>query len=138
MVVADFIYLYVEDDPLSREALKIVMTSVMGVKHLHILEDSTDFMARVRALPAVPDLFMLDIHMMPYDGFEMLSMLRTDSTYAQSRVIALTASVMNEEVAMLKERGFNGAIGKPIDVAQFSGLIQRVMRGDSVWHITQT
>jgi CheY-like chemotaxis protein len=136
-VVTDFTYLYVEDDPLSREALKIVMTRVMGVKHLHIFEDSTDFMARVQALPTIPDLFMLDIHMVPHDGFEMLTMLRADPAYAQACVIALTASVMNEEIAMLKDRGFNGAIGKPIDVAQFGALIQRVMHGETVWHITE-
>lgn len=136
-MVADFTYLYVEDDPLSREALKLILTRVMGIKHLHIFEDSTDFMARVRALPTIPDLFMLDIHMLPHDGFELLDMLRAEPDYAQARVIALTASVMNEEVAMLKARGFNGAIGKPIDVAQFPKLIQRVMQGETVWHITE-
>ena len=45
-MVKEYVYLYVEDDPLSREALSIIFTRVMKVKQLYILEDSTDFMAR--------------------------------------------------------------------------------------------
>ena len=70
-------------------------------------------MRRIEALPSVPDVIFLDIHMKPHDGFEMLTRLRQHPIFAASTIIAVTASVMNEEVDRLREAGFNGAIGKP-------------------------
>src|SRR5690242_21427523 len=48
------------------------------------------------------------------NGFQMLQMVREDSVYCDTKVVALTASVMNEEVERLRKSGFDGAIGKPI------------------------
>jgi CheY-like chemotaxis protein len=135
-MIAQHAFLYVEDDALSRDGLDVVLRRVMGIDQLWMFEDSADFISRVHGLPCKPDVFLLDIHMQPYTGFEMLSMLRSDPAYARSTVIALTASVMNEEVEMLRTSGFNGVIGKPIDVSTFPDLIERVVGGESIWHIT--
>jgi DNA-binding NarL/FixJ family response regulator len=135
-VFNEHVYLYVEDDPLSREAIRVVLTRVMGVERLWVFEDSDDFMHRVKALDHAPDVILLDIQVAPYNGFDMLAMLRRDPVFRTARVVALTASVMNEEVAMLQESGFDGAIGKPINVATFPGVIEQIIHGKSVWYIT--
>ncbi|MGJ3237122.1 MAG: response regulator [Anaerolineae bacterium] len=129
-------YVYVEDDPMSREALSLILKRVMKLEHVHIFEDSTDFMTRVSALSTVPDIFLLDIHMHPHSGFEMLAMLRADDRYRASRIIALTASVMNEEIDLLKTSGFDGVIGKPINVPTFPKILGRITHGETIWHIT--
>ncbi|MFW5748285.1 MAG: response regulator [Chloroflexota bacterium] len=136
-MINDHIYLYVEDDPLSREALEVILRRVMKIERLHVFEDSADFMDRLSGLPDTPDFILLDIHMQPYTGFEMLNMLRGEPTFQDAIIIALTASVMNEEVQLLRESGFDGVIGKPINVATFPGLIQRVIQGESIWYITE-
>jgi len=128
-------FLYVEDDALSREILQIIMINAMGVHHLHVLEDSQDFMQKIVALPQKPDVILLDINVMPIDGFTMLQQIRADARYADTVVIALTASVMNEEVARLRKGGFNGAIAKPVNVMSFPSLIDRVLLGETVWHV---
>ncbi|MBI5959236.1 MAG: response regulator [Chloroflexi bacterium] len=133
----DFVYLYVEDDALSREALTVILQRMMRIERLYVFENSADFMTRVKALPHKPDLILLDIHMAPITGFEMLKQLRQDSEYQTTKIIALTASVMNEEVELLKASGFDGVIGKPISVGQFPVLIARVIRGETIWHITE-
>jgi CheY-like chemotaxis protein len=74
--------------------------------------------------------------MKPYDGLELLSMLRGDPQFDKSKVIALTASVTNEEVSMLKQSGFDGAIAKPLNIEAFPGLISQIVQGESVWYIT--
>jgi CheY-like chemotaxis protein len=135
-IMNNLTFLYVEDDPLSREALKVVLQRVMKLEHVYIFEDSTDFLNRVRALPNIPNVVLLDIHVDPYSGFEMLDMLRSDANYQATTIIALTASVMNEEVELLKNSGFDGAIGKPINVASFPDLMKRIVVGETVWHIT--
>lgn len=136
-MITDLSFLYVEDDPFSREGLDLVLRRVMGIADVTIFDNSFNFIDRVRALPRKPDVFLLDIHMKPYDGFEMLAILRADPHYARALIIALTASVMSEEVHILRASGFNGIISKPIDVATFPRLIERAVSGEAVWTITE-
>jgi CheY-like chemotaxis protein len=127
--------LYVEDEPMSRMVMSILLTKKLGLEDVTIFSDSSNFLERVKKLPQTPDVVFLDIHVPPYDGFQMLSMLRALPEYENVRVIALTASVMNEEVQELKEAGFDGGIAKPIDQSIFDTLLQRIMNGDEVWSI---
>ncbi len=127
--------LYVEDDPLSREVMRMMVKRVPHIANLTIFDDSTDFLTRVHQLNPTPTLILLDIHVYPMDGFTMLSQLRADPKFSQTRIIALTASVMNEEVSQLRTRGFDGAIAKPLSLQSFPGLIARIINGEPVWHI---
>lgn len=131
----DYSYLYVEDDALSQEIMKIIMENSMGVERFTVFSDSTNFMERVNSLSPCPQIFLLDIHIKPHTGFELLEMLRADENYSDCVIIALTASVMNEEVEKLRQSGFDGAIGKPLSVQTFPSLVQRILDGESVWHI---
>lgn len=135
MMLETYAYLYVEDEPLSREIMQMIMVNVVGVRDLTIFEDSRDFVSRVKALPKVPDVIMLDIHVKPIDGFEMLALLRNDPAFSGARIIALTASVMNEEIRRLRTSGFQGAIGKPLSLQTFPDLLRRVVEGEAIWHI---
>lgn len=133
--MSDLNYLYVEDDPLSCQVMQLLLEMGLGTKNLVIFSDSTDFMTRLAALPQPPDIIMLDIHVKPHDGFEMLTMIRSNPLYADTPVIALTASVMNEEVAQLRASGFSGAIGKPLSFQTFPDLLLRAAQGEKIWHI---
>jgi len=132
---SNYTYLYVEDDSSSREIMRMIMENAMGVSTLTIFDDSADYMNRLHQLPHKPDVILLDIHIKPYDGFVLLNSLRADPDFRYSKIIALTASVMNEEVARFRTEGFNGAIAKPLSVQTFPGLITRILNGESVWHI---
>lgn len=125
---------YVEDDDLSREILDMIVEDMDGYD-LITFTDSSDFVSRVNQLPESVALILLDIHLKPYDGFEMLKMLRQQDRFRDVPIIALTASVMNEEVNRLKQAGFNGAIAKPVDQDNFPGLIDEVLVGKSIWSI---
>jgi CheY-like chemotaxis protein len=131
----NYAYLYVEDDPLSREVMQVLMENAMDVRSLTIFDDSVDFMGRIQSLPRIPDVILLDIHVKPYDGFEMLQQLQADPAYQNSKVIALTASVMNEEVEKLRTSGFDGAIAKPLSIQTFPDMIARVLAGEVIWYI---
>lgn len=134
-MMASPVVLYVEDDPRSRRVIELLLTREMQLEHVTILEDSADFVQRVHALTPKPDVILLDIHVKPHSGFEMLDMLRGMNEFAQIPIVALTASVMNEEVQKLKEVGFHSVIAKPIDVDHFPELLQRIARGEAIWRI---
>lgn len=129
------VLVYVEDDENSIIVMKMVVERVMGLPKLHVLQSRADFVEQVKELGIVPDVFLLDIHMKPYDGIELLSMLRKDPQFEVSKVIALTASVTNEEIALLKSGGFDGAIAKPLNIEAFPDLISKIMNGEQVWYI---
>jgi CheY-like chemotaxis protein len=128
-------FLYVEDEPMSRTVMQMLMVRKMGYKNLTIFEDSGDFIAKVENLPSKPDIIFLDIHMQPNSGFEMLQMLRNNPNYKKVRVVALTASVMNEEIELLRNAGFDGGIAKPIDQLSFPDVLERILKGEEVWNI---
>ena len=129
------ILVYVEDDENSILIMKMVVERVMKLPALYVLKSSADFVQQVKGLGVVPDIFLLDIQMKPYDGVKLLSMLRADPLFNSCKVIALTASVTNEEVSMLKDGGFDGAIAKPLNIEIFPDLITKIIRGEPVWYI---
>ena len=127
--------LCVEDDSSNRLVMKLLVEKTLNVRYCAIFEDSADFLPRVRNLPVRPDIILLDIHVSPFNGFQMLKMIREDSVYFDTKVVALTASVMNEEVERLRKSGFDGAIGKPISLSTFPIIVERILKGESVWQV---
>ena len=129
------VLVYVEDDEASILVMKMVGERVMGLPTLYVLQSRADFVQQVKDLGIMPDVFLLDIQMKPYGGVELLSMLRGDPRFNQSKVVALTASVTNEEISLLKSGGFDGAIAKPLNIEVFPNLIARIINGEQIWYI---
>jgi len=127
--------LYVEDDPFSRDVVRMAQRMSPDISGLTVFDDSRDFEHKLLELQPQPDLILLDIHMKPFSGFEMLKMIRSHAEFDRTYVVALTASVMNEEVRMLQEAGFQGGISKPLHLEIFPELIQRIMNGERIWHV---
>lgn len=127
--------LYVEDDLMSRKVMKMLLSGRLQIDNVTIFEDSHDFMAKVKQVSPRPDIIFLDIHVDPLDGFEMLKLLRQSEEFQDTPIVAMTASVMNEEVARLQTSGFDGCIAKPLDKNIFPDLLERILSGESVWSI---
>jgi CheY-like chemotaxis protein len=135
-MLGEHVYLYVEDDAFSRDIMKTILQRVMQVERFLILEDSADFLRRTKTWGLMPDVILLDIHMRPFTGIELLQIIRADADLCKAKVVALTASVMSDEVEMLRLAGFDSTIAKPISAKTFPGLIDRVLQGEPVWNIT--
>lgn len=127
--------LYVEDDSLSRMVVDILLREQMGLQHVVIFEDSRNFRERIDEFPFLPDIILLDIHMKPINGFQMLDILRQHPRYQNLSIVALTASVMNEEIDQLRSAGFDGVLAKPLDQAAFPGMLYRLLNGEKIWSI---
>lgn len=127
--------LYVEDEARSRRVMQMLLSIKMKLPHVTIFADSSDFLARAEALDPKPDVIFLDIHVDPYNGFEMLEMLRRSEKFHETHIIALTASVMNEEVHQLRGSGFDGCLSKPVDSDTFPELLSQIMQGEEIWRV---
>jgi CheY-like chemotaxis protein len=127
--------LYVEDDEGSRNVVRMAQRMNPQLMKLTIFEDSQNFEQQLLSLQPQPNMIFLDIHVKPLTGFEMLEIIRSYEQYSQVPVLAMTASVMNEEVQTLKDAGFDGVFSKPLDLDIFPELLQRVIQGERVWYV---
>jgi CheY-like chemotaxis protein len=74
-----------------------------------------------------PDLLLLDIHLPDIDGFKVLAELRADAATRHLPVVAVTAQAMPDEVRRVKAAGFDDYLPKPLDVARFDALLERLL-----------
>src|SRR5258705_8528136 len=76
-----------------------------------------------------PDVVFLDLEMPGLDGFRVKDMLRTH--FEEVPIIAYTVHI--REINVVKESGFDGFLGKPVDNKRFPDQLARILRGESVW-----
>ena len=130
----DIRVLIVEDN-VRNYALLARLLSFMGVKQTewkrsgwHVLEFAQDAMPQV-------DLILLDIHLPEEDGYEVLTRLREDEHFGNTRVVAITADITSGNLSRAQAAGFDGFLAKPIDVDLFPDQIKRILGGESVWDL---
>jgi CheY-like chemotaxis protein len=136
MSISEPSFLYIDDDPISRDVVKILLERVMGYSKVTFFETSHNFMDKIRALSEVPNIIFLALQVRPHDGYEMLAALRDDPAYQHAIIIAVTANVMATDVEKMKVSGFSGLISKPIIHRIFPELLNKILAGEPVWYIS--
>lgn len=79
------------------------------------------------------DLILLDIQIPHEDGYTILRQIRNTPDLRQAKVVAVTANVMPPDVSRAEAAGFDGFIGKPINIKRFPKQIARILQGEHVW-----
>jgi two-component system cell cycle response regulator DivK len=74
-----------------------------------------------------PDLILLDIQLPGISGIEALRQLRSDPRTATIPAVAVTASVMQQDRKQITEAGFDGYIGKPINLKEFLDTVRAAL-----------
>ena len=117
--------LIVEDND---KNMKLVR-DVLQVKGYRTLEagSAEDGIALARAQK--PDLVLMDIQLPGMNGIEALGVLRADPATAAIPVIAVTASVMQQDRNLITQAGFDAYIGKPIDLKEFLEAVRTMIEG---------
>lgn len=72
-----------------------------------------------------PDLILMDIRMPVVDGMEATRIIRKNSSLKNVKIIALTASVMEEEIRKISNAGFDEFLKKPVKLPD---LIRTLIR----------
>lgn len=126
-------FVYVEDEYLNRQLAEIILRTVLQVADLEMFSDGHDIVNRLKQLSFVPDIILLDIHLNPYSGFDLLEEIRADLTFKQTKIVAITASVRVEELQRIRAKGFDGVIAKPISMQTFPDFLQHILDGQPIW-----
>jgi two-component system, cell cycle response regulator DivK len=115
--------LIVEDND---KNLKLVR-DVLQVKGFSTLEAGTAEDGIQLAREHKPDLILMDIHLPGISGIEALKVLRAEAATAGIPVIAVTASVMQQDRKQITEAGFDAYVGKPINLKEFLDAVRAAL-----------
>ena len=74
-----------------------------------------------------PDLILMDIQLPGMNGIDALRVLRGKPETERIPVIAVTASVMQQDRNLITEAGFDGYVGKPISLMEFLGAVNDML-----------
>jgi two-component system cell cycle response regulator DivK len=107
--------LIVEDNPRNMKLVR----DVLQVKGHSTLEATNAEDGIVLANEKMPELILMDIQLPGMNGIQALANLRANPATAKIPVIAVTASVMQQDRKLITEAGFDGYIGKPINLMEF-------------------
>jgi two-component system cell cycle response regulator DivK len=115
--------LIVEDN---EKNLKLVR-DVLQVKGYATIEAGTAEDGIVLARSRKPDLVLMDIQLPGMNGIDALKVLRADASTAHIPIVAVTASVMQQDRNLITEAGFDGYVGKPITLKEFIDTVRATL-----------
>ncbi|MDH5298120.1 MAG: PAS domain S-box protein, partial [Desulfobulbaceae bacterium] len=76
------------------------------------------------------DLILMDVQMPEMDGMEATRLIREIKGEAETPIIAMTASVMHEDLELCRQAGMDEIVPKPVDFSQlFATMEQAVPAG---------
>jgi len=114
--------LVVDDNEDVRRLLrKVLEASGYGVEEATSADEALEY-----TQGAVPDLVLMDMRLPGVcDGLEATRRLKSDPRLTSVPVVALTASVLENDRKMAMAAGCSGFIGKPVDIADLAGLVEK-------------
>ncbi len=126
----------VDDNPADQEIARRVFGSQASTCRLHILADGQQALTyldrnlndEVFGERELPDLILMDINMPRLSGIEVLRRIKADSSLCHIPVLMLTTSSLESDVRNSYRLGCSSYMVKPIDVPQFSTLLELLLR----------
>lgn len=120
--------LIVEDDQNSR----ILLRDALAIAEYRTIETDNAEAVLALARQHSPRLVLMDIQLQRMSGIEAFRALRQDQQTRGIPVIAVTASVMDDQRREIAEAGFDGFEQKPISVSRLLRLIRLLLSQERV------
>jgi two-component system, cell cycle response regulator DivK len=123
----------VVEDNVSNFVLIARMLGYMGI-HCEWKTSGYEVVEYADTLPRL-DLILMDIRLPYEDGYGALRKIRASAALRDTLVVAVTAEASLDQVNKAKASGFDGFLGKPLDMDRFPEQIRRILNGEAVWEI---
>jgi len=92
------------------------------------LYDFASGISALNGLPTVmPELIVMDILLPDINGTELIKKVRAINGLANVPVIAVTGFATEQDSKKFLELGFNGYLAKPINTADFTAEVKRLL-----------
>jgi len=129
----DITVLVVEDN-VSNFVLIARMLGYMGI-HCEWKTSGYEVVEYADTLPRL-DLILMDIRLPYEDGYGALKKIRASAALKETLVVAVTAEASLEQLNKARQSGFDGFLGKPLDMDRFPDQIRRILAGEPVWEMS--
>ena len=124
----------VVEDNVANFVLIARMLGYMGI-HCEWKTSGYEVVEYADTLPRL-DLILMDIRLPYEDGYSALKKIRNSEALKKTLVVAVTAEASITQMNKAKSAGFDGFLGKPLDMDKFPDQIRRMLEGDSVWELS--
>ncbi len=124
----------VVEDNVSNFVLIARMLGYMGI-HCEWKTSGYEVVEYADTLPRL-DLILMDIRLPYEDGYGALRKIRASPELKDTRVVAVTAEASQEQITKARAAGFDGFLGKPLDMDRFPDQIRRILAGEAVWEMS--
>lgn len=118
--------LYIEDNAVNRHLLDAIFETLPAYR-LTLAATGGDGLAAIRQAP--PDAVLLDLDLPDMPGLDVLREIRRHPETAALPVIALSADAVAATRKRAREAGMDGFLGKPVDIAEMTAALERVLAG---------
>lgn len=118
--------LVIDDNAQNRKVL-VQLLAKQGIDAIEV-PDSRKLSNDLPAIGAV-DVVFLDLEMPGLDGYDVKNLLREQ--LGATPIVAYTVHV--SEMNVVRQSGFDGFIGKPVDTVRFPDQLARILNGQQVW-----
>jgi two-component system cell cycle response regulator DivK len=125
-------YVLVIEDDLNNLMVATDFLHMIGVKYVNARASGWQGLKLAESMPQL-DLILLDIQLPHEDGYAILVRIRAHPKLNHTRVVAVTANVLPQDEAKARAAGFDGFIGKPLDLDRFPEQIRELLAGKPVW-----
>lgn len=117
--------LIVDDNPMFIE-----MASFVLVAAAYAVESAPDASRALATIPVFrPELILMDVQMPEIDGIELTRRLKADPATKSIVIVAFTAFALKGDSQRLQQAGFDGYIGKPVDVMMLAAQVRFWLEG---------
>jgi PAS domain S-box-containing protein len=120
----NYTVLYIEDNPDNLILVRQVLKTRPNIRLIFSRDSRTGIEL---ALAHHPDLILMDINLQGMDGFMALKALRAYREIRSIPVVAVSANAMKEDIDSGLEAGFDSYITKPINIARFMEVVDRLL-----------
>ena len=124
----------VVEDNVSNFVLIARMLGYMGI-HCEWKTSGYEVVEYADTLPRL-DLILMDIRLPYEDGYGALRKIRASAALKETRVVAVTAEASLEQLTKARQAGFDGFLGKPLDMDRFPDQVRRILAGEPVWEMS--
>jgi len=116
--------LVVDDDP---HYIEIIPTVLSRSGEYNVISASTGFDAGALVVEHNPNLIILDIHLSDMDGRTVCKRVKERPETKNSRILAISGFIDDEEAARLTDYGFDGYLKKPFGVTELADEVHRLL-----------
>jgi len=116
--------LIVDDNQDGRE----LVVKILKNRGYQMIEAVDGEEALEKAIAECPDLILMDISIPKIDGYEVTKRLKSQVTFKNTPIIALTAHAMKGDREKALEAGCDGYISKPIDIHELPDQIKSYLK----------